>query len=274
MKTGIYKITCVENNRFYIGSAKNLEKRWLRHLNDLIKNKHINIHIQRAYNKYGEKYFIFEIVELCNYEDLLIREQFYLDELKAYEVGFNIGKNSSGGDNMSNHPNKEEIVHRIKQTISENLSLMTEEERKEKWGKTGILNPNYGNKWSEDMKQKASEREKNNINNPLKDRANKTNIELYGEEKASEISNKLSIFASQRTGDKNPFFNKKHKPESKDKISIANKGKKPNNRIKISINDIIYDSYHDASKALNIPIVTIRWRCLSKNPNFINYKLI
>jgi hypothetical protein len=84
----------------------------------------------------------------------------------------------------------------------------------------------------------------------------------------------LSIFASQRTGDKNPFFNKKHKLESKDKISIANKGKKPNNRIKISINDIIYDSYHDASKALNIPIVTIRWRCLSKNPNFINYKLI
>ena len=51
-------------------------------------------------------------------------------------------------------------------------------------------------------------------------------------------------------------------------------GKKPSNRIKLSIDGVIYDSYHDASKELNIPIVTIRWRCLSKNPKFDNYTLI
>lgn len=271
MESGIYKITCNENNRIYIGSAKNINKRWKRHINDLRNNKHVNIHLQRAFDKYGERCFTFEVIEKCSEEKLFEKEQLYLDTIKP---DFNIGKNACGGDNLSNNPNKEDIVNRIKQTINENLSAMTEEERKEKWGKIGTLNPNYGNKWTDDMKQKASEREKNNINNPLKDRANKTNIELYGEEKAREISNKLSIFASERTGDKNPFFNKRHKPESKDKISIANKGKKPNNRIKISINDIIYDSYHDASKALNIPIVTIRWRCLSENPNFINYKLV
>lgn len=274
METGIYKITCIENNRFYIGSAKNIKKRWIRHLNDLKNNKHINILLQRAYNKYGVNAFIFEVIEKCNFEDLIVREQFYLDELRAYEIGFNIGKKSSGGDNLSNNPNKEEIVNKIKKTINDNISSMTEEERKEKWGKSGKLNPNYGNNWSDEMKQKASAIQKNNINNPLRQRKNKTNEELYGKEKAEEISKKLSKIASERIGYKNGFFNKTHNDETKEKISKSNKGKKPINRIRISINDVIYESYNDASKQLNIPIVTIRWRCLSKNPNFINYKLI
>lgn len=272
METGIYKITCIENNRIYVGSAKNLNKRWLRHLSDLKNNKHINIHLQRAYNKYGKDTFLFEVVEICPVDELLIREQFYLDTLNPE---FNIGKQSSGGDNLTKNPNKEEIINKIKKTINDNISSMTEEERKEKWGRGfGEKNPNYGNKWTEEMREIASKREKNNINNPLKNRENKTNIELYGEKKAKEISEKLSKFASQRIGEKNHFYGKEHNEETKEKISFANKGKKPNNRIKLSINDVIYDSYHDASKELNIPIVTIRWRCLSKNPNFINYKLI
>ena len=41
---------------------------------------------------------------------------------------------------------------------------------------------------------------------------------------------------------------------------------------KITIDNVVYESYHDASKKLNIPIVTIRWRCLSNNPKFINYQ--
>ena len=267
METGIYKITCKENNKFYIGSSKNLEKRCQKHLNDLRKNKHINIHLQRAYNKYGENAFIFNVIEKCSYEDLLIREQFYLDTLNPE---FNIGKQSSGGDNLTKNPNKEEIINKIKNTINQNISLVTEEERKEKWGKIGILNPNYGNNWSDEMKQKASEINKGKI--PIN--KGKTNEEILGKEKAEEISKKLSKIASKRVGEKNGFFNRQHTDESKSKISQKRMGIKPINRIRLSINDVIYDSYHDASKELNIPIVTIRWRCLSKNPNFINYKLI
>jgi len=51
-------------------------------------------------------------------------------------------------------------------------------------------------------------------------------------------------------------------------------GRKPSNRVKVSIDDIIYESYNDASKELVLPVVTIRWRCLSSNPNFSNYLLI
>lgn len=57
------------------------------------------------------------------------------------------------------------------------------------------------------------------------------------------------------------------------KMSSAIKAlnKKPPNRIRILVNDVIYESYHDASIALGIPIVTIRYRCLSQNIKYLNW---
>jgi len=66
METGIYKITCTENNRFYIGSAKKINKRCQRHINDLKNNKHINIHLQRAYNKYGKVHFHLKLLKFAH----------------------------------------------------------------------------------------------------------------------------------------------------------------------------------------------------------------
>jgi group I intron endonuclease len=270
--SGIYKIICLIDYKIYIGSAKNLDKRWRRHLNDLKSGKHINIHLQRAFNKYGIENFRFEILEICDYDSILQREQFYLDKFRPFEIGFNIGSKSSGGDNLTNNPNREKIILKIKNSINKNISKMSKEERKR--SNPGKFNPNFRKKWSEEQKNKASENQKNNPNNHFKLNKNKTNIEIYGKDKAMEISKKLSNHASTRTGEKNPFFNKKHSKESKDKISKSRKGKKPTNRKKISIKEIIYESYADASKSLNIPIVTIRWRCLSKNSKFESYKLI
>jgi len=50
---GIYKITCTANKRIYIGSAVNLLKRKRDHFNTLRRNNHCNLHMQRAWNKYG-----------------------------------------------------------------------------------------------------------------------------------------------------------------------------------------------------------------------------
>ncbi|MEN6292413.1 MAG: GIY-YIG nuclease family protein, partial [Methanobacterium sp.] len=60
---GVYKISNKIDGKSYYGSSKNIEKRWLRHKNELNKNKHINILLQRAWNKYGEENFIFSVVE-------------------------------------------------------------------------------------------------------------------------------------------------------------------------------------------------------------------
>ena len=59
----VYKIQCEKDGRFYIGASINSHKRKLEHFNDLRKNKHHNIFLQRAFNKYGEESFSYTVLE-------------------------------------------------------------------------------------------------------------------------------------------------------------------------------------------------------------------
>jgi len=82
MNTGIYKITNIKNNKFYIGSTNNLIRRKKEHFSLLKRNKsHCKI-LQRAYNKYGELYFTFEVLAYCPIEYLFKLEQWFVDNLK------------------------------------------------------------------------------------------------------------------------------------------------------------------------------------------------
>ena len=80
--SGIYQIKNICTNKFYIGSALNIEKRKNEHFNLLLRNRHFNSHLQNAWNKYGEENFKFEILEECEREKLIEKEQYYLDTLK------------------------------------------------------------------------------------------------------------------------------------------------------------------------------------------------
>jgi len=77
--SGIYCIKNIINNKRYVGSTINFKHRKNTHFFALRHNKHSNSHLQRSYNKYGECSFVFEIVEECSPQNLLVREQFYLD---------------------------------------------------------------------------------------------------------------------------------------------------------------------------------------------------
>lgn len=80
MASGIYKI--VGPNGIYIGSAKDINRRYSVHLTQLRSNKHHSAYLQRAYNKYGEDSFRFEVVEyIDDAKYLLVREQYWLDWL-------------------------------------------------------------------------------------------------------------------------------------------------------------------------------------------------
>ena len=48
--SGIYKL--IVNDKFYIGSAKNIGIRLSKHILDLERNKHHSIYLQRSWNKY------------------------------------------------------------------------------------------------------------------------------------------------------------------------------------------------------------------------------
>lgn len=59
----IYCIKNILNNKVYIGSSVNFNKRKNLHLHYLKNNKHHSNHLQKAWNKYGKENFVFEIIE-------------------------------------------------------------------------------------------------------------------------------------------------------------------------------------------------------------------
>ena len=89
---GIYKITCTVNNKIYIGQSIDLLTRLYAHKSRLKKNKHENTYLQEEWNEYGEKNFIFEIVEECSAEELESKERLYIDQLQTYkeDIGYNV----------------------------------------------------------------------------------------------------------------------------------------------------------------------------------------
>ena len=82
MAAGIYAITNTINGHKYIGSSVSIEHRWSLHIHDLSKNKHHSIYLQRAWDKYGADCFEFAVIEYCGNEQLIDREQYFLDTLK------------------------------------------------------------------------------------------------------------------------------------------------------------------------------------------------
>jgi group I intron endonuclease len=90
---GIYKIKNIINGKIYIGSSKDITKRWKQHLSALKNNTHHSYHLQRAWNKYGEENFKFEVVEIIHDEDLLTeKEQEWMTKYTCcdYRCGYNM----------------------------------------------------------------------------------------------------------------------------------------------------------------------------------------
>jgi group I intron endonuclease len=95
---GIYKIACIVNNKFYIGSSIEIDYRMRAHISMLRKNKHKNKHLQAAFNKYRENNFIIECIEACpdttTQDEIILLEQKYLDTLKPWNnnIGYNMSE--------------------------------------------------------------------------------------------------------------------------------------------------------------------------------------
>jgi len=244
IKCGIYRIKNIINNNCYYGSSKNINKRWNRHKNELNKNKHHNVILQRAWNKYGENNFIFEIMEECAIDELLIKEQNYLNSDPIY----NIGLKSSGGDNITNNPNRKDIVDKIKKSVIDRYKKLSKEEILQICSKPKDKNPNWkGGK----------------------------SVKYCDCGKEISPNNKTCIKCKNQYGENNPFFNKKHSDNTKNKIREKRIGKYHGKQnLKFSIEGKIYNSLSEASKDLNIPITTIRWRIKSNNKKFYEYKYI
>ena len=87
----IYKATCLQTGRCYIGQTKNFRTRKLQH--ERAKDDYI---FHKAIRKYGKNSFVWEILEECPYNKLNEREIFWIARFDSYNNGYN---STQGGDN-------------------------------------------------------------------------------------------------------------------------------------------------------------------------------
>jgi group I intron endonuclease len=100
-KSGIYCISNTLDERIYIGSAVRLRERYRSHKCRLRKGNHNSIILQRFYDKHGADKLIFSLIELCEKDDLITREQYHLDTLKP---AFNIRKEADRNTGIKRRP--------------------------------------------------------------------------------------------------------------------------------------------------------------------------
>ena len=102
--SGVYQIRCKSNGKIYIGSAVNLRQRWDGHRRALRKQRHHNVHLQAAWNRYAEASFEFTILEQVDVGNLLETEQSWMDRTQCTDprVGFNLSPRAgSPGDALA-----------------------------------------------------------------------------------------------------------------------------------------------------------------------------
>ena len=191
IKSGVYQIRNLINNKVYVGSAVDINRRKREHYTQLSKGKHCNQKLQNAYNQYGVENFSFEIVESVeDPQQLISREQYYIDKFNAVNEGYNICP--IAGNTLGVYPSNES-----RQKMSE--------------AHKGV---GKGIPKSEEHKKKISKSVSNSIkgeNNPF-----------YGKHHSEETKKKIRDKVS---GEKHHAYGKHLSEEHKRKISLANKGK-------------------------------------------------
>jgi len=214
MKTvGIYSITNLKNDKVYIGSTKNFERRYYYHLNDLKNNKHFNIHLQRAYNIDGEKFFIYNLVEECEDVELIKKEEYYIEKFNSCDEKFGYNINSKADRPPSWFGKKHSDETKEKMSISQKDKFISD------YVKQRASETHKGKKISDENKLFLK-----NLNSGEKNPMyGKTPYEIwikkYGEKIADE---KL---ASWKNNIRESNTGRITSDETREKISKSNKGK-------------------------------------------------
>lgn len=128
---GIYKIYNKENQKVYIGSSNDVERRFSIHRKKLKNDDHINEHLQNSWNKYGEDSFEFEVIDEVGVENLREKEQEYINEYNSIdsENGYNI-KNVGLEKSTISSSSKTNLSARIKREYGEYLDEVSENKSK------------------------------------------------------------------------------------------------------------------------------------------------
>lgn len=94
----VYKLTNTVTGKFYVGSTFNLHSRMKYHRYSHKKNPNKALGSDIA--KYGWNAFRVDVLEECTRENVRDRERFYIESLRAVELGYNLTKATKYGDLM------------------------------------------------------------------------------------------------------------------------------------------------------------------------------
>jgi hypothetical protein len=142
-KSGIYLFTHKETGKKYIGSSFNLRRRFMEYFNPNYLEKANYMYISRAILKHGISCFSLAVLEYCEPEKCIERENFYLSLFKP-EYNTLIKAASSLG-----------YVHRLETRKKMSLSQKAVD-------RTGINNPRFGVTVSEETLGKLFFAQKDN----------------------------------------------------------------------------------------------------------------
>ena len=87
--SGIYKITNTVTGDCYIGSSKDVKKRWKEHKCPSSWNRYSNNQMYLDMQKYGKNKFVFEVLEVVEIEELKEAEQKFIENLQPTYNNYN-----------------------------------------------------------------------------------------------------------------------------------------------------------------------------------------
>ncbi len=248
----IYKTTNLINDKIYIGQKPSMNTE-----EEFFNSNYYGSgrKIKNAIKEFGEENFKREIIDSS--DDLIFlseKEEYWIDYYNATDekLGYNIAKRTLKYFFTGCHHTDESKMKNSKSHIGMKNSTKTKEK----------------------ISKKAIERFKNIENHPMFNKQHKKeSIELIKEKRKDQIfteetrrkmsennsGDKNYFYGKDKSGDKNPMFNKHHKKESCDKISIARSKKIE----QYDLNDNFIKEYKSVKYAIEDTGITSIYHCLN-----------
>lgn len=145
--SGVYSIRNSLNGKSYVGSSIDLGARFMDHKARLRHNRHYSKDLQADWNLEGEEFFEFVVLEFCNVDMLVLREDSWISYLKTLDPRF--GYNRRDSSTMSDQAREQcriaqsLIPHRVRHSLHTRA-----------WGVKKGPNPEHSRKLKEFYRKK------------------------------------------------------------------------------------------------------------------------